>query len=139
MILNLTSIQRLNLMVILDGYEPPQESPSKRKIGWDICKLQEKIDLSEEDKKSIKWRKEVVVDDAGRAREFVLWEKNVSLPDREVDLSDNEIDLLCKALDKYPVVMARDKSWWVPLNMQLPEPTEQTVKQPVNGPPQIRQ
>ena len=54
---------------------------------------------------------------------------------KDFELSDQEINLLCSALDKYPVVMARDKSWWLPLTKQLPEPKDVKEATVVNGHP----
>lgn len=121
MILNLDHNQRLHLVAALDGYES-----HGRREGFTVCRLQEKLDLNEEERMIIGWRK-MKADE----REFAVWSNSNGLPVREYDLSDIEIKCICAAIDKYPVVLGRDKGWWVPLTMQLPDLPEATERQAI--------
>ena len=113
MTLTLDHVQRLNLIVILDGLEC-----KGRREAWLVCALQQKLDLDDEERAHIGWRKQRTDD----GREFVLWNAQNGLPPREYDLPDDDIQRICAALDNAPIVLARDKSWFTPLNAQLPLP-----------------
>lgn len=114
MILHLDHSQRLHLISALDGVEN-----IGRREGFAVCRLQEKLELTDQEREAIGWRKVTV--DGGR--EVALWNSNGSSP-HEYDLSEDDIKRLCNAIDKYPVVLARDKNWWLPLTAQLPNPAE---------------
>jgi hypothetical protein len=105
--------QRLNIIAALDRLEC-----AGRREAWAVCALQQKLDLNEEERSIIGWRKQRTPD----GREFVLWSNGPALDPRYYDLDDQEIERITKALDKYPVILARDKTWWEPLIAQLPEP-----------------
>ena len=110
--------QRLQLVAMLDRVEC-----QGRREAWAVCALQEKLDLTDEERDGIGYRKQQAPD----GREMVFWNKNGHLP-REYNLSEDEIKWLCNAVDKYRVVLIRDREWWVPLTAQLPKPEE-----PVGG------
>lgn len=114
MILNLDQSQRLHLISALDGLENVG-----RREGFAVCRLQEKLELTDQEREAIGWKKVTV--DGGR--EVSLWSNNGSSP-REYDLPEDDIKRLCNAIDKYPVILGRDKGWWVPLTAQLPKPAE---------------
>lgn len=88
-----------------------------RRETWAVCALQERLDLNDEERQSIGWRKTRADD----GREFVIWNRLSVIDAREYDLSDDDVRRICAAIDKYPVVLGRDKHWWVPLTAQLPE------------------
>jgi hypothetical protein len=112
MTLNLTHVQRLHLIAILDGMEC-----HGRKDAWSVCKLQEQFELDDSERERIGWRKQKTDD----GREYVVWNAQASLPVRDYDLSKDDTDRICRALEKAPIVLARDKSWFTPLSMQLPD------------------
>jgi hypothetical protein len=124
LILTLDHTQRLNLVVILDGLEC-----QGRREAFAVCRLQEKLDLNEEERIQIDWRKQKSPD----GRDYVLWNAQKVLPVREYDFPQDDVERICRALDKYPVVLARDKSWYLPLTMQLPEKSEADSNQMVPG------
>jgi hypothetical protein len=135
--LNLDHTQRLNLVAILDGLEC-----QGRREAFAVCRLQEKLELNDEERTHIGWRKQK----DERGREFVLWNAQAQLPSIDYEFPDDDVQRICRALDKYPVVLARDKNWYLPLTMQLPEKEEQKAE-PVaagaydgsrNGPPERR-
>jgi hypothetical protein len=124
-ILILDHVQRLNLISLLDGLEC-----KGRRDAWLVCALQQKIDLDDEERAAIGWRKQRTPD----GREYVVWNAQQELAAREYDLADDEIQRLCQALDKASIVLGRDKSWFHSLNEQLPAPAaEPAPAAPPNG------
>jgi hypothetical protein len=123
MILSLSHVARLNLISLFDGLEC-----KGRREAWLVCALQERLELSDEEREAIGWRKQRTED----GREYVLWNAQQSLPVRDYEMSEDEVARICGALDKAPVVLARDKSWFRPLMEQLPEPKEEPAP-PSNG------
>lgn len=119
--LRLDQSQRLNLVAILDGLEC-----QGRREGFAVCRLQEKIDLNDQERESIGWRKLKAPD----GRDYVMWNMNGAGEVREYDLAEDDVKRICQALDKFPVVLGRDKSWWLPLTAQLPEPEESNGNKP---------
>ena len=108
--LTLDHNQRLNLVAALDRIEAP------RYEAHCICELQAKFDLNDDERKMIGYQK--VRDDKGR--EFVVW-SNINGPEpKTYEFDDKDSERIIKAMDKYPVILARDKSWWVALDAQLP-------------------
>lgn len=114
MILNLDHSQRLHLITALDGMEAVG-----RREGYAVCRLQEKLELTDQEREAIGWKRVTV--DGGR--EVALWNNNGSTP-QEYDFPEDDIKRICNAIDKYPVIMGRDKHWWVPLTAQLPKSAE---------------
>lgn len=112
MILSLDHNQRLNLVSMLDMLESVG-----RREAWAVCALQEKLELTDEERKAIGWQKT----QANDGREFIIWNRLSTIEVRDFDLSEDDVRRICHAIDKYPVVLARDKHWWVPLTTQLPE------------------
>ena len=112
MILNLDYTQRLNLVAILDTVEC-----QGRREAHAICKLQDTIDLSDKEKESIGYRK----DRAADGREYVMWANTNGLHAREFIFADADSKRITSALDNYKVILARDKTWWLPLVAQIPE------------------
>lgn len=121
MVLSLDASQRLNLVAILDGLECPG-----RREGFAVCRLQEKLDLTDQEREAIGWRKLKSPD----GREYVMWNSNGTFDRREYDLAEDDVQRICRAMDKFPVVLGRDKSWWLPLTAQLPEPEEANGHKP---------
>lgn len=119
MTLNLDHNQRLHLIAALDGLES-----TGRREAFAVCRLQEKLELSDQEREAIGWRKVT----ADNGRELALWNSN-SLPPREYDISEDDTKRLCSAIDRYPVVLGRDKNWWLPLTAQLPQPAESNGNQ----------
>ena len=115
MTLNLDYSQRLNLVAMLDGIENVG-----RREAWAVCALQSKLDLSDQEREAVGWRKFRSSD----GREYVLGNNNGSAQAHEYDLAEDDIKRICHAIDKYPVVLGRDKHWWLPLTAQLPKPAE---------------
>ena len=115
MVLNLDHNQRLNVIAILDGLEC-----AGRREAFAVCRLQEKLELSDQERETIGWRRMKAPD----GREYVLWSNNGSIEAREYDLAEEDINRICRAMDNYRVVLGRDTHWWTPLTAQLPEPVE---------------
>jgi len=115
MTLSLDLNQRLNLVALLDGLENVG-----RREAWAVCALQEKLDLDDQERQAVGWQK-IKADDG---REFVVWNRIGNLESREYDLADEDIRRICNAVDRYPVVLGRDRHWWSPLTAQLPKPAE---------------
>jgi hypothetical protein len=119
-ILHLDHEQRLNIIAMLDGIEPPDKySGNGRRGGWVICALQDKLKLSDEEKTAIGFR-EVQNQDG---RKLFAW-SNQEGSLRDYELPDDDIEIVCHALDKFKVILGRDRRWWLPLVAQLPEPVE---------------
>lgn len=114
MILSLDHSQRLHLISALDALENVG-----RREGFAVCRLQEKLELNDAEREAVGWRK-VLVDGRG---EMTTW-NYASVSPREYELSEDDVRRLCNAIDRYPVVLGRDKAWWVPLTAQLPKPVE---------------
>lgn len=116
MIISLDHNQRLNLVTMLDAIEN-----IGRRETWAVCALQQKLDLSDEERQAIGWRKVRAED----GREFIMWNRSGDgVAPREYDLPEDDMRRLCNAVDRYPVVLGRDKHWWLPLTAQLPKPAE---------------
>ena len=121
MTLNLDQQQRLNLIAMLDALEC-----GGRREAFAVCRLQEKIDLSEAERDSIGWRKMRAQD----GREFVLWNNNGSIQPKEYDLAQEDVNRICRAVDQYRVVLGRDRVWWEPLTALLTPPVEGDADKP---------
>lgn len=115
MVLSLDHTQRLNVIAMLDRLEVQ----GRREI-FAVCDLQKKLDLSDEERTLIGYRK-LKTDDG---REYVMWGNNGEIQIHEFDLPEDDVKRICNAVDKYPVVLGRDKHWWLPLTAQLPAPVE---------------
>lgn len=113
MILTLDHTQRLQLIGMLDGIENVG-----RREAFAVCRLQEKLELSDQEREAVGFRKFKVEN-----REVATWNPNNIAP-CEYDLSEDDVKRICNAIDKYPVVLGRDKSWYTPLTAQLPQPAE---------------
>jgi hypothetical protein len=113
--LTLDHTQRLNLIAMLESLECPG-----RWEGFAVCRLMEKIQLSDEERERIGWRKMKTPN----GQEAIMWNSNGSIEAREYEVSEDDVKRLCNALDKYPVVLGRDKHWWLPLTAQLPQPVQ---------------
>lgn len=108
--LTLDPTQRLNIIAGLDRIESVG-----RREAWAICSLQKMLDLNDDERAMIGWRK--LQDDKGR--EYAMWSSNGDATPRYYDLEDEDVQRICKAMDKYPVILARDRQWWEPLAAQL--------------------
>ena len=111
MILTLDHNQRLNLVAMLDLLEN-----FGRRETWAVCALQEKLDLNDGERERVGWRRTR----ADNGREFVIWNRETDIEPRDFEFSEDDVKRICNAIDKYPVVLGRDKHWWVPLTAQLP-------------------
>src|SRR5215471_6697317 len=111
MTLKLNYTQRLNMIAVLDS----MEVQGRREIHA-ICKLQDEIDLSDEEKKSISYEKHRTPN----GQEYATWALNSDGYVKEFKLSDADSSRITRAIDSYRVALARDKSWWMPLISQMP-------------------
>lgn len=114
MTLTLDHNQRLNLIAMFDRIETVG-----RREGFAICRLQEKLELSDQEREAVGYRKIKTPE----GHEALQWNAN-GLEARSYDLSEDDLTRICNVLDKYPVMLGRDKHWWLPLAVQLPEPAE---------------
>ena len=110
MILTLDHNQRLNLVAMLDNLEN-----FGRRETWAVCALQEKLDLNDHEREVVGWRRMR----AENGREYVVWNREVEAEPKDFELTDDDVKRICGAIDKYPVVLGRDKHWWIPLTTQL--------------------
>lgn len=117
--------QRLNVIAMLDRLEC-----QGRREAWAVCALQCKLDLNDDERNRIGYRKQRAPD----GREFVLWTNDVSIPAKTFELEDGDVNRISDAMDKYPVILARDRAWWEPLNAQLPSPAESNGSAAVTQP-----
>lgn len=114
--------QRVNLVVMLDALE----CPGRREV-FAICRLQEKLQLSDEEREAVGYQK--IMQDG---REYVLWQQNeICRAPKPFEVADDDMARLCRAVDQFRMVPARDRAWYDPLVKQLPEPSEQQQAQPV--------
>lgn len=115
--------QRVNIVAMLDAVECPG-----RRETWAVCRLQEQLSLTDEERAAIGWRK--IIQDG---REYAIWQSNIACEARDYELSDDDIARLCRAVDQFRVVLGRDRAWWEPLTRQLPAPPEPALQAMVNG------
>lgn len=121
MTLVLDHTQRLNIIALLDLVEC-----KNRREAWAVCKLQETLDLNDQEREVIGLSREVTSD----GQQFVRWDLNKTIDRREYHLSEEDIQRITQALDKIPsYVLGRDR-WFKPLQAQLPEPIESNGAQP---------
>ena len=92
-----------------------------------MCALQQQLDLTDEERTLIGWRK-IRLDEN---REYVAWNPvtNGSIEPRNYELVDADVQRLCRAVDQFRVVLGRDRSWWQPLVAQLPLAAEANGKE----------
>jgi hypothetical protein len=109
MTLSLDHVQRLNLVALLDVMEA-----SGRREAHAICKLQDMIDLTTQEREAIH------LEQVGQGYK---WDPEKTLPAREFDLKADDIERICKALEGARFVLGRDR-WFRSLNAQLPEPDD---------------
>jgi hypothetical protein len=114
MTLTLDHIQRLNLVAILETLES-----AGRREAWAVCKLQDQLELNDEEKSAIGLKKETAPD----GRERLVWDVTKPTIYCEYEFQNEDIGRICHALDKVPIVLSRDR-WFRTLNAQLPEPVE---------------
>ena len=88
--LRLDVSQRLNIVAMLDGVE----CPGGRREVFAVCRLQERIDLNDDEKKSVGWRRLMVPD----GRMYVTWNlaTNGAHALMEIELSDDDMDRLAQ-------------------------------------------
>ena len=110
MILNLDHHQRLHVISALDLLEN-----IGRREGFAVCRLQEKLDLTDQEREVVGLRKLK----AENGRVYTLWNNNGQAA-LEYDLSEDDVQRITNAIDKYPMVLARDRQWWLSLTAQLP-------------------
>ena len=115
MTLTLDHNQRLNLVAMLDILE----CQGRREV-WAVCALQTQLDLNDQERETIGWRKLRSPD----GNEYVVWNRTSSLEYHSYELEDDDVKRVCRAVDNYRVVLARDRNWWEPLIIQLPLPEQ---------------
>lgn len=119
--------QRVNISIMLDGIEGVG-----RRENWAICRLQDQLKLTDEEKIAVGWQ-EIVAD----GNTYVRWNGPEVSRHKTFEIADDDLARLCRAIDQYRFVRARDKQWYDPLIAQLPEPpkpAEQVQSMaPVNG------
>ena len=111
--LHLDHVQRLNLVALLDTLEVPG-----RREAHAICKLQDVLDLDQEEREAIRLEQVNMNGNQG-----YRWDASVNLPPKQYDLAPADIERITKALDTARIVLVRDR-WFRSLNAQLPEPVE---------------
>ena len=117
MTLTLDVSQRLNLVAVLDAYQC-----QGRREAFAVCRLQEKIDLDEDERKAAHWEKVPTPN----GQEYVTWNlaQAATMASKDIELPDDDIARICRSLDQFNVVLGRDRFWWKPLVAQLPAPVE---------------
>lgn len=113
MTLLLNHAQRLNLVVLLENFQ----WRGRREI-WRACKVQEIIDLTESEKKTIAYGR-------GEANggEYYFWDQakaDATIPPQEFTFTDDEMASIMRVLDAAPLSL----KWFRSLQAQLPEPAE---------------
>lgn len=103
---------------MLDG----AECPGGRREVFAVCRLQERIDLDDDERKAVGWRKAMSPD----GRQYVTWNlaTNGAHTLKEIELGDDDVTRLCRAVDGFNVVLGRDRGWYEPLVAQLPQLAE---------------
>lgn len=119
--LSLDYNQRLNIIAMLDALEV-----QGRREGFAICALQERIDLTDEERTAIGWRKNALSD----GREYITWHAANGSAAQNYELTETDIARIIRAVDNYRVVMGRDGLWWKPLVAQLPALEEANGNKP---------
>jgi hypothetical protein len=121
--------QRLNLYALI-GQQ--RGSLNDIRLFW---KLQDKIDLTAEEKKEINWR---TMQMDGTGQEQVVWDLVANEP-REFNFTSEENDRLEKALNEWqPGFIAAERRWLEPLLAQLEHNKREPVKASDNTEPQMK-
>ena len=108
--------QRMNICAMLDNLE----CHGRREV-WAVCRLQEALTLSDEEREAVGWQKVVQPD----GREYQVWQLNSSSrATKNYEISDDDLQRLCRAVDQFRMVPGRDRIWYEPLIRQLPPPAE---------------
>jgi hypothetical protein len=117
MTLTLDYTQRLNLVAMLDACEA-----QGRREAWAVCALQSRIDLNDQERDAIGYRRMKTPD----GRDYAQWagaNGNAPLP-LTVELDEPDTRRICRAVDNYRVIWVRDRAWYEPLVAQLPPPED---------------
>lgn len=124
--LHLDAVQRLNIVAILDNVE----CPGGRREVYAVCRLQERMDLTDDEKEAIGWRRLTAAD----GRTYVTFNPpNGSRTFKEFELADDDVARLCRAVDGFNVILGRDRGWYEPLVAQLPQLAEASVARAAAG------
>ena len=126
MILSLDHQQRLNL-IALTGLQRGNVAEVRM-----FCSLQERLDLNEEEKRTIEYR----VATGQNGMEQPSWNPELSLPARDFEVSETEGQRLRKVVEEYPYFLtAVDRKWIFNLLDQLPEAAPAQVPASPQGMP----
>lgn len=114
MTLSLDHQQRLNLVALLGAQ---RVNLGEMRSLW---KMQDRIDLSEEERAAIGHRLELI-----NGNEVPMWDRNKKLPPRAIEFSDAEAARIRKVIDEWPhFITSTDRLWIEPLLAQLPPAVE---------------
>jgi len=103
--------QRLNLGALLGAQKA---NVSEMRAFW---KLIDRFELSEEEKRAIGYKVELV-----NGQEAVMWDRTLKLAPKPFEVTEIEGTRLRKAIDEWPYFMtSADRLWLEPLLAQLPE------------------
>lgn len=118
--------QRMNIINMLDNVE----CHGRREV-WAVCRLQEHLQLSDEEREAVGWQKVVQPD----GREYQVWQLNPAAREvKDYEVGDDDLQRLCRAVDQFRMVPGRDRMWYESLVRQLPPPPEAPASQAVvNG------
>jgi hypothetical protein len=112
MLLSLDHQQRLNLIALM-GVQ--RANVAEMRMFW---VLQDKFDLSQEEKEAIGYR--TAIDASGASVPSWNWE--LRLPPKDFEISDSEGQRLRRIIEEWPhFLTAADRVWIVPLLDQLPQ------------------
>lgn len=112
--LQLDISQRVNLIAILDGVEA-----TGRREAWAVCKLQDQLQITDEEKEHIGWKSLPQPD----GRVYATWRMDNGARDlKPFEFADEDMKRVCRAVDQFRMIPSRDRVWWEPLVAQLPEP-----------------
>lgn len=111
MILTLDHQQRLNLHGLMGTQ---RVNLGEMRVLW---KLQDRIELSEEEKRAVGCRVEVI-----NGSEVTMWDRSKKLEPQAYEFSEAEVERIRKIVEEWPHFMtSTDRAWVEPLLAQLPE------------------
>lgn len=112
--------QRLNLHGLMGAQ---RVNVSEMRVFW---KLQDRIDLSDEERAAVGYRIEVI-----NGSEAIGWDRTKRLEPKGFEFSDAEIARVRKIVEEWPHFMtSTDRAWVEPLLAQLPEASTNGHKTP---------
>jgi hypothetical protein len=109
MVLTLNHTQRLNLSALIGAQKT---TVGDMRALW---KLQDRLDLDEDEKRAINFRMETM-----NNVEFPAWDRAKTIPERGIEVSESEASRIRKILDEWPTFqVAPDRTWLANLLDQL--------------------